>query len=101
MFQRSISASRYSSHIGILINVPFKNHDPTVAPEYVARIVSKSCDFSLRWRAFYLSFSPCLWIFGRALTFLFCEVMVCLLYVLDISQQPVLTGAQIENAVNG
>ncbi|CAN6451836.1 unnamed protein product [Victoria cruziana] len=92
----------YSSHMGVLINVPFMNQDPTMTPEYVARIINKGSDFwSLGWRAFYFSFPLFLWIFGPVPMFLCCVAMVFLLYFLDISQEPVLTGAQVRNAANG
>ncbi|XP_031501216.1 uncharacterized protein LOC116264904 [Nymphaea colorata] len=98
LFAQSV---RYSNHTGVLINVPFKNQAPTITPEYVGRIMNKGSDFwSLGWRAYYFSFPLFLWIFGPIPMFLCCVVMVFLLYFLDISNHPVLTRAEAQNAEN-
>ncbi|XP_058091777.1 uncharacterized protein LOC131237800 [Magnolia sinica] len=82
-FLCNVQSIRYYAHVSFLISVaPPKNNPEAVS--YVGRCLNRGSFFwTLGLRAFYVSFSLFLWIFGPIPMFTCCCVMSCLLYFLD------------------
>ncbi|KAK8686710.1 hypothetical protein V6N13_125730 [Hibiscus sabdariffa] len=82
-FLCNMQSIRYYAHVSFLVTLP-SSVDNMETVEYVARNLNRGSYFwSLGLRAFYLSFSLLLWIFGPIPMFLCCCMMSFLLYFLD------------------
>ncbi|XP_077221282.1 transmembrane protein, putative (Protein of unknown function, DUF599) [Tasmannia lanceolata] len=82
-FLCNVQSIRYYAHASFLVSVP-PPRDFSGSVAYVVRCVNRGSLFwSFGLRAFYLSFSLFLWIFGPIPMFLCCCVMSLLLYFLD------------------
>ncbi|KAL0906766.1 hypothetical protein M5K25_025286 [Dendrobium thyrsiflorum] len=86
-----IQAIRYYAHVSFLVTTPPAVIDSTgglVSVKYVARSLNRGSFFwSLGLRAFYVSFTLFLWIFGPLPMFISSIVMCSLLYFLDTTTE--------------
>ncbi|XP_020572121.1 uncharacterized protein LOC110018968 [Phalaenopsis equestris] len=86
-----IQAIRYYAHVSFLVTTPpsvIDSRGDLVSVKYVGRSLNRGSLFwSLGLRAFYVSFTLFLWIFGPIPMFVSCIVMCSLLYFLDTTTE--------------
>lgn len=105
-FLCNVQSIRYYAHVSFLVSVS-PPRDAKESVDYVARCLNRGSYFwSLGLRAFYVSFSLFLWIFGPIPMFVCCCTMSCLLYFLDTTsdfsrQLHVLLGREEEGSKLG
>ncbi|XP_072956569.1 uncharacterized protein [Typha angustifolia] len=84
-FVCNVQSIRHYAHVSFLLCIPAS---AAVSTSYVARSLNRGSFFwSLGLRAFYLSFTLFLWIFGPIPMLVFSLVMCCLLYLLDTTTE--------------
>ncbi|KAJ0971589.1 hypothetical protein J5N97_019548 [Dioscorea zingiberensis] len=88
-FLCNVQSIRYYAHCSFLLTTPASiEGGGGISVAYVTRNLNNGCFFwSLGMRAFYVSFTLFLWIFGPVLMFISCVVMCCLLYFLDTASE--------------
>ncbi|KAG0485640.1 hypothetical protein HPP92_009719 [Vanilla planifolia] len=86
-----VQAIRYYAHVSFLVTTPpssLVGAPDYVSVEYVSRSLNRGSFFwSLGLRAFYVSFTLFLWIFGPIPMFASCLVMCSFLYFLDTTTE--------------
>ncbi|XP_073108685.1 uncharacterized protein [Elaeis guineensis] len=90
-FLCNVQSIRYYAHVSFLLVVPAAaaaSRDGGISVAYVSRSLNKGSFFwSLGLRAFYVSFTLFLWIFGSVPMLAGSVVMCCLLYFLDTTTE--------------
>uniref|UniRef100_A0A6J0PJJ9 Uncharacterized protein LOC109505909 n=1 Tax=Elaeis guineensis var. tenera TaxID=51953 RepID=A0A6J0PJJ9_ELAGV len=90
-FLCNVQSIRYYAHVSFLLVVPAAaaaSRDGGISVAYVSRSLNKGSFFwSLGLRAFYVSFTLFLWIFGPVPMLAGSVVMCCLLYFLDTTTE--------------
>ncbi|RRT72155.1 hypothetical protein B296_00000569 [Ensete ventricosum] len=86
-FLCNVQSIRYYAHVSFLVSQPMAA-EGAISPEYVARSLNRGSFFwSLGLRAFYVSFTLFLWIFGPIPMLASSVVMCCLLFFLDTTTE--------------
>lgn len=86
-FLCNVQSIRYYAHVSFLVSQPM-TAEGAISPEYVARSLNRGSFFwSLGLRAFYVSFTLFLWIFGPIPMLASSVVMCCLLFFLDTTTE--------------
>ncbi|XP_009395548.2 uncharacterized protein LOC103980773 [Musa acuminata AAA Group] len=86
-FLCNVQSIRYYAHVSFLVSQPLAA-EGAISLEYVARSLNRGSFFwSLGLRAFYVSFTLFLWIFGPIPMLASSVVMCCLLFFLDTTTE--------------
>ncbi|WOK92523.1 hypothetical protein Cni_G01214 [Canna indica] len=87
-FLCNVQCIRYCTHVSFLITQPAMGDGSAISPDYVTRSLNRGSYFwSLGLRAFYVSFTLFLWIFGPIPMLVSSVVMCCLLFFLDTTTE--------------
>ncbi|KAH7686105.1 hypothetical protein IHE45_04G082500 [Dioscorea alata] len=104
-FLCNVQSIRYYAHVSFLLTTPANieggggGGGGAISLAYVTRNLNHGCFFwSLGMRAFYVSFTLFLWIFGPVFMFVSCVVMCSLLYFLDTASE---SARDIHDLFNG
>ncbi|KAM0945890.1 hypothetical protein DsansV1_C09g0089001 [Dioscorea sansibarensis] len=100
-FLCNVQSIRYYAHVSFLLTTPanIEGGGGTISLAYVTRNLNHGSFFwSLGMRAFYVSFTLFLWIFGPVFMFVSCVVMCSLLYFLDTATE---SARDIHDLFNG